>query len=121
MLRRFVVGAVLALASLNISTSAIAQRPACGPRSVLIDALTKRYGESLRLIARENRGFVIEFYAGPKGTWTLVFSRADGRACAVAAGQKHAFVSDGDKSAPGKTPAPGAVPAPTPSQPDKQF
>ena len=58
---------------------------ACGTYRELAEELGRRFGETLRFRAEENRGFALEFFAHPGGGWTLVMRR-DERACAIAAG-----------------------------------
>lgn len=121
---RYLIGGALASAAITLAgihTPVAAQQPVCAPRAVLIAMLTKRYGERLRVIARENRGYVVELHTGPSGSWTLVFSRADGRSCAVAAGQRHRILPP---AASGTDDAPSGksdIPAPAPKPRDSQF
>ncbi len=58
---------------------------ACGDYRALAEALRRRFGETPRWHAEENRGFALEFFANADGGWTLVMRRGD-EACAVAAG-----------------------------------
>ena len=59
----------------------------CAPYTELTETLRRRYGESLRFRAEENRGFALEFFAHSDGSWTLVMRRED-QACAIAAGTR---------------------------------
>ncbi|MFN3614512.1 MAG: hypothetical protein ACK4WC_08130, partial [Rubrimonas sp.] len=47
-----------------------------------------KYGETRRAAGLQNRGSVTEIFASEKtGTWTIIVTRPDGVACAVAAGE----------------------------------
>jgi hypothetical protein len=62
---------------------------ACGSYAELAEALRRRFGETPRFRAEEDRGFVLEFFAHDGGSWTLVMRQGDrpgDRACAIAAG-----------------------------------
>lgn len=84
---KFVASALaLALATCAPQHPAAAEAPAaCAPYAELAEALQRRYGETLRFRAEENRGFALEFFAHGDGSWTLVMRQGD-RACAIAAG-----------------------------------
>ena len=138
---RYLIGGAIASAAFllaGVPAPADAQRPVCAPRAVLVEMLSKRYGERLRVVARENRGFVVELHGGPSGSWTLVISHPNGKSCAVAAGRQHRVLprsADGTSGAPGTpgsdgkpksgipTPAPSPTPrsAPAPKPRDTQF
>ena len=68
-------------------TLALAEPP-CGPRETLMRELAKTYGEapSGRGLTRE--GALLELFSSDRGTWTMVLSSADGRACVLAAGER---------------------------------
>ena len=88
-LRKLAPAAALAVATCTPSHPALAQAaptPAAGaPYAELTETLRRRFGETLRYSADEQRGFALEFFANPDGSWTLVIRR-DGQACAIAAG-----------------------------------
>jgi hypothetical protein len=58
----------------------------CAAYPEMVETLRRRFGETLRLHAEESRGFALEFFAHPDGSWTLVMRRDD-QACAIAAGE----------------------------------
>lgn len=61
--------------------------PVCGEPAALAELLRERFGEELRVRAREAGGLRLEFYVAGTGTWTLVVTDAERlRSCAVAAG-----------------------------------
>lgn len=87
--RLFALALACATATCSVGRPAHAesapQPAACGSYRELAETLRRRFGETLRLRAEENRGFALEFFANQDGSWTLVMRR-DEQACAVAAG-----------------------------------
>ncbi len=75
---------LLSLAALVACTPATAQM-SCAPHDRIVAGLEQRYGE-VRQGAGLRLGEMIELWASPEGTWTLVAVRADGLACIVADG-----------------------------------
>ncbi len=88
-LRNLALAATLAAATCSPSHPAFAQGEpppaACAASSEMTEALRRRFGETMRFSAEEQRGFTLEFFANADGSWTLVIRR-DGQACAIAAG-----------------------------------
>lgn len=76
-----------ALIFILLATPATASR--CIPRAAAVERLETVYGESLKMIGTLTRGDVImEIFASDKtGSWTLVFTGADGLTCFVASGE----------------------------------
>jgi hypothetical protein len=73
--------------------------PVCGARAEIVAALARDYGETPRIRARENRGSIVELFASPGGSWTLLATRPDGQvSCVVAAGTEW---NDKPPAAPG--------------------
>lgn len=67
---------------------ALAQQSFCGARDDLVRTLHDKYGEQRQGAGLQNAQTMIEVFASAEtGTWTLVVSRTDGSACAVAAGE----------------------------------
>jgi hypothetical protein len=90
-LRHAALALALATATCSPARPALAepQAPVCGAYAELAETLRRQFGETPRLRAEENRGFVLEFFAGEDGGWTLVMRQGDrpgDRACAIAAG-----------------------------------
>lgn len=88
-LRPFALALALATMTCSPNRPAFAEAEpapsACGTYRELAETLRRRFGETLRFRAEENRGFALEFFAHADGSWTLVLRR-DERACAIAAG-----------------------------------
>ena len=59
----------------------------CGERSVMVAVLASNYGEVPVSMGLASNGAVIEVFAAPAGTWTIVMIRPNGLACVVAAGE----------------------------------
>lgn len=85
-----ITASVFAAAGLIFAASAATaqQGGACAPRDTIVTHLEKKYGETRRGVGLQNRGSVTEIYASAEtGTWTIIVTRPDGVACAVAAGE----------------------------------
>jgi hypothetical protein len=88
-LRKLALAAAFAVATCTPSHPAYAEAgpapAACAAYDEMTETLRRRFGETLRFAAEEQRGFALEFFANPDGSWTLVMRR-DGQACAIASG-----------------------------------
>jgi hypothetical protein len=85
---RIIASAFSAAALSSVAAPALAQQSACAPREAIVSHLEKKYGETRRGVGLQNRGSVTEIYASAEtGTWTIIVTRPDGVACAVAAGE----------------------------------
>lgn len=62
-----------------------AQSANCRPRPIIVALLSDRYGESLLGRGLMPSGLMLELFAAPSGTWTLVVSQPDGVSCMTAA------------------------------------
>lgn len=59
----------------------------CAPREAVIERLKSGYGENLTGVGFQSTAQVLEIWAAPAtGTWTVLMSMADGKACVVASG-----------------------------------
>ena len=87
--RNLALAAALAAATCTPPHPALAESApapaACAAYPEMTETLRRRFGETLRFAAEENRGFALELFANADGSWTLVVRR-DGQACAIAAG-----------------------------------
>jgi hypothetical protein len=85
-LRLITAAALCAVAS--AASAQTAGTPMCAPRADIVSQLEKKYGETRRGAGLQNRGAVTEVFASAEtGTWTIIVTRPDGTACAVAAGE----------------------------------
>jgi hypothetical protein len=63
-------------------------RAACADRTLVVERLAERYGETLQSMGLHQNQNVLEVYASDEtGTWTILVTRPDGKACLIAAGQ----------------------------------
>jgi len=62
--------------------------PVCGPREPLLRELAKTYGETPTGNGLTREGALLEVLASERGTWTVMLSSPDGRACILAAGER---------------------------------
>ena len=69
-----------------LAPAALAQ-PVCGAHRAVSENLKKSYAEAPVSMGVTTGGGVIEVYASPKGTWTLVITQPNGMSCRIAAGQ----------------------------------
>ena len=85
--RRRLLATVVAAGALTLGFSLPAEsRIACGPHSKLTKALTGKYKEirkGLGLVASQR---VLEVYASPDGSWTVVMTDLNGISCIIATG-----------------------------------
>jgi hypothetical protein len=88
-LRKLALAAALAVATCTPAHPARAEGEpppaACAAYPEMVETLRRRFGETLRFAAQESRGFALEFFANPDGSWTLLMRRDD-QACAIASG-----------------------------------
>lgn len=84
--RDFGLAVAVALAGMGAAPTAQAQAP-CGPRDIVVERLTNRYGETLTAGGLRSDTQLLEVWAAAEtGTWTVLMTRADGIACVLATG-----------------------------------
>ena len=83
-----ILGAIIALGS----TPASAQS-SCGPREQLVKMLADQYKEDPVGMGLAQPGQVIEVFASTNGSWTMVMTMPDGKACLIAAGDNWEMVT----------------------------
>lgn len=77
-----------AICAAMIAPSAIAQMNNCAPRPVVLDRLTRDFGEARRSIGVSANGSVLEMFAADEtGTWTITVTTPTGMTCVVASGE----------------------------------
>lgn len=77
----------LAILCLVMMAQAFAQTP-CGDRAGIVKMLAEKYREQVMdrgLIPSQQQ--VLEVFASPAGTWTILISRPSGLTCIMAAGE----------------------------------
>ena len=77
---------LLAAARAAVAGPARAQA-VCGARAEIADRLAGAFAEVPVARGLSADGRMVEVFASPEGSWTLVVTRPDGRACLAAAGE----------------------------------
>ena len=85
--RSLAVLSILGCSLLAAPTESSAQvQASCGPRDQLVKLLSDRYKEDPVGIGLAQPGQVLEVFASQAGTWSMVMTMPDGKACLIAAG-----------------------------------
>lgn len=79
------LGLMLAL-GLALLWSCAAHAQMCRDRAGLVESLKASFGEVPAGMGSTGNGAVIELLASPKGSWSMIISMPDGRACLIATG-----------------------------------
>jgi len=66
---------------------AFAGQPICGAHDDVVSGLEKKYSETPTARGLATAGLMIEVFASPEGTFTIVATRPDGTSCLLAAGE----------------------------------
>ncbi len=83
-----------ALAALaTVATSPASAQSACGPREQLVKLLADQYKEDPVGMGLSQPGQVLEVFASSNGSWTMVMTMPDGKACMIAAGDNWEMVT----------------------------
>ena len=83
-----------ALAALTaIGMSPASAQSACGPREQLVKLLSDQYKEESVGMGLSQPGQVLEVFASSNGSWTMVMTMPDGKACMIAAGDNWEMVT----------------------------
>ena len=59
---------------------------ACADRNVIVDRLGSKYSETSVSMGLANDGSMIEVFASPAGTFTIIVTRPSGVSCIIATG-----------------------------------
>ena len=83
-----------ALAALAAAAASPASaQSACGPREQLVKLLASQYKEDPVGMGLSQPGQVLEVFASSNGSWTMVMTMPDGKACMIAAGDHWEMVT----------------------------
>ncbi len=83
-----------ALAALTAAAASPASaQSACGPREQLVKLLADQYKEDPVGMGLAQPGQVLEVFASSSGSWTMVITLPDGKACMIAAGDNWEMVT----------------------------
>lgn len=70
------------------AANAQTQPSRCGLHTSIVDTLNKKYGETAHGIGLvSDQGVMQVFVSQEKGTWTILMTNAQGKACLLAAGK----------------------------------
>ncbi|MEE1612043.1 hypothetical protein [Microvirga sp. CF3016] len=83
-----VLGATVALGLAPASA-----QTSCGPREQLVKLLADQYKEDPVGMGLAQPGQVLEVFASSNGSWTMVMTMPDGKACMIAAGDNWEMVT----------------------------
>lgn len=80
--------AILLVALVIWAGASMAQN--CGPREIVVDRLTDRYGETRKAIGLTSDGNLFEVFASDDtGTWTVVITTVNGLTCPAVMGRAY--------------------------------
>lgn len=80
----------LLLAAASLSSGSVGPASAqtqCGPREQVVKSLGQTFQETPVGMGVTQPGQVLELFASPSGSWTMVVTAPDGTSCRVAAGE----------------------------------
>lgn len=69
------------------SAAPAAAQPVCMPHEDLTSALLEDHEEQPVSMGVDLRGIIVEVFAAPSGSWTLVVTKPDGISCLLATGE----------------------------------
>ena len=85
---RAAVLAVFLLTALSLWATSAAGQVLCGPQNKLADLLKQRFGETRQAVGvSTDARRVVELFAAPDESWTIVVTDAHGRSCIVLTGK----------------------------------
>ena len=81
------IATTLALSAAFFVPNISSANPLCGARAGLVDKLEAKFGETRKGLGTIGDRAVFEVWSSDKtGSWTILFTRADGTACVMATG-----------------------------------
>jgi hypothetical protein len=85
-LRSALTAGLAACASLAALAPAVAATPKCAPHGEMVSLLSAKYKEAPKGLGLVHGSRVVELFVSRTGTWTILATKLDGRACIIAAG-----------------------------------
>lgn len=79
--------AMLLFTGVVAATPASAQTVSCGERQAILDTLKDRYHEGRTAYGVTADGRLLEVFAGPSGSWTLLMTQPGGKSCLMSSGE----------------------------------
>ena len=86
-LRSALAASLLVSAALALVAPAHAAMPKCAPHKEMLALLSDKYQEAPRGLGLVRGTRVVELFVSRAGTWTILATRLDGKACIIAAGK----------------------------------
>ena len=83
----FLAVVIVPVAATVLAASAAAE-PECVPRHELVRKLDAQFSEAQTAIGLASSGAVVELFASPDGSWTLIATQPTGESCPIAAGEE---------------------------------
>lgn len=79
--------ALLTATVLALPAPLAAQGMPCAPRDRMLEIVIDRLGEARMATGEAGRGAMVELFAGPEGSWSILLHLPDGRTCLMANGR----------------------------------
>lgn len=86
-LRSAMVAGLAACASVAALAPALAATPKCAPHKEMVALLSSKYKEAPKGLGLVHGTRVVELFVSGAGTWTILATKLDGKACIIAAGK----------------------------------
>ena len=83
---RSVILLAIAFVALFATAAPAVAQSRCGERSDIIQQLETRFQETQQAIGLASNGAVLEIFASPVGTWTVLMTYPNGKTCLMAVG-----------------------------------
>ncbi len=83
---RSIILLAIAFAALVATAAPALAQERCGERSDIIQQLQRRFQETQQAIGLASNGAMLEIYASPSGTWTVLMTYPNGKTCLMAVG-----------------------------------
>lgn len=88
MKRVFIATVIAAGTILGGVTASFAQGASCADRTLIVERLSNKYGETRQSAGlNQNNGMVEVFASDDTGTWTILVTMPNGMSCLMAAGK----------------------------------
>lgn len=87
MILRCAVAAIAACVSLATLAPAFAATPKCAPHKQMVALLSSKYKEAPKGLGLVHGTRLVELFVSRNGSWTILATKLDGKACILAAGK----------------------------------
>ncbi len=67
-------------------TDAASAQTVCGPHDIVAATLSQRHAEHPTAMGLSHGGAMVEIFAAPQGTWSIVMTQPNGVSCLIATG-----------------------------------